>query len=167
MTKTAYAKHLSPDELAAELESWPPEEREYRRVEIVTSPLFDMWQRFLDAFADAADRAIDRFNITDEDVEAAATQMEDHSPAGTAFAYALRQIASRRRARELELHDPRGELPELTARGLSAVELAVLEIRAGMQLLREAGASREAVLESCGMLWDGTIDAVVGTTPRD
>jgi hypothetical protein len=56
---------------------------------------------------------------------------------------------------------------ELTARGLSATDLAGLEIGAGVRHLREAGASREKVLEACGMLWDGTIDAVVGTTPHD
>ena len=98
MTKTAYAKRLSPEELATALEGLDPEEREYRRVEIATSPLFDMWLRFLDVFAD---RAIDRLDITDEDAEAAAKQMEDHSPAGTAFAYCLRQIADRRMLREL------------------------------------------------------------------
>jgi hypothetical protein len=98
MTKTAYAKILTPEELAAELEGLSPEDREYRRVEIATSPLFDMWLRFLDVFAD---RAIDRLDITDADAEAAAKQMEDHAPAGTAFAYCLRQIAHRRRLREL------------------------------------------------------------------
>jgi hypothetical protein len=50
---------------------------------------------------------------------------------------------------------------ELAARGLSAAELAGLELGAGIRLLREAGASREMMLEACGMLWDGTIDAVV------
>jgi hypothetical protein len=109
MTKTAYAKRLTPEELAAELESWPPEEREYRRVEIATSPLHDMWEHFLNAFGDCA---IDRLDISDEDVEAAAKQFEDYSPAGPAFAYVLRQIPRRRRARELELHDPRAELSE-------------------------------------------------------
>ncbi len=98
MTKTAYAARLTPEELAAELEGLPPEEREYRRVEIATSPLFDMWLRFEDVFCD---RAIDRLDITDEDAEAAAKQMEDHAPAGTAFAYLLRQIPHRRRLREL------------------------------------------------------------------
>lgn len=76
----------------------PPAEREYRRVEIVTSPLFDMWLRFLDV---VGDRAIDRLDISDEDAEAAAKQMEDHAPAGTAFAYVLRQIPHRRRLREI------------------------------------------------------------------
>jgi hypothetical protein len=51
---------------------------------------------------------------------------------------------------------------ELVARGLAAAELAGLEIGAGVRLLREAGATREKVLEACGMLWDGTIDAIVG-----
>jgi hypothetical protein len=97
-TKTAYAKRLTPEELAAELEGLSPEEREYRRVEIVTSPLFDMWLRFLDV---VGDRAIDRLDITDEDAEAAAKQMEDHAPMGTAYAYVLRQIPHRRRLREL------------------------------------------------------------------
>lgn len=99
MTKTAYAKRLTPEELAAELaKETSPEDREYRRVEIVTSPLFDMWLRFTDVFAD---RAIDRLDITDEDAEAAAQQMEGHGPAGDAFAYQLRQIPHRRRLREL------------------------------------------------------------------
>jgi hypothetical protein len=98
MTKTAYATRLTPEELAAELESWPPEEREYRRVEIATSPLFDMFLRFEDVFCD---RAIDRLNISDEDAEVAAKQMDGHTPAGDAFAYLLRQISHRRRLREL------------------------------------------------------------------
>lgn len=54
---------------------------------------------------------------------------------------------------------------ELTARGLSAAELAGLEIGAGVRFLREAGASREKVLEACAMLWDGAIDAVI-TVPN-
>ena len=98
MTKTAYATRLTTEELAAELEGLSPEDREYRRVEIATSPLFDMWLRFLNV---VGDRAIDRLDISDEDAEAAAKQMEDHAPAGTAFAYVLRQIPHRRRLREL------------------------------------------------------------------
>lgn len=94
MTKEV-VKKLSSEEIAAELEKWPPEEREYRRVEIITSPLFDMWQRFLNVFGDCA---IDDLGISDEDAEAAAKQMEDHAPAGTAFAYVLRQIPYRRRS---------------------------------------------------------------------
>jgi hypothetical protein len=97
VTKTAYAKRLTAEELAAELESWPPEEREHRRVEIATSPLFDMFLRFEDVFCD---RAIDRLDISDEDAEAAARQMEGHGPAGGAFAYLLRQIPNRRLLRE-------------------------------------------------------------------
>lgn len=99
MTKTTYAKRLLVDELAVELaKETSPEDREYRRVEIATSPLFDMWLRFLDV---VGDRAIDRLDISDEDAEAAAKQMEDHAPAGTAFAYVLRQIPRRRLLREL------------------------------------------------------------------
>jgi hypothetical protein len=52
---------------------------------------------------------------------------------------------------------------ELIARGLSTPELAGLEISAGVRLLRESGASREKVLEACAMLWDGAIDAVLGS----
>ena len=55
----------------------------------------------------------------------------------------------------------------LIARGLSAAELAGLEIGAGVRLLREAGASREKVLEACGMLWDGAIDAVLPANNKD
>jgi len=98
MTKTAYAKRMTPEELAEETRDMSPEDREYRRVENATSPLFDMWLRFLDVFAD---RAIDRLDITDEDAEAAAKQMDGYAPAGDAFAYVLRQIPHRRRAREL------------------------------------------------------------------
>lgn len=99
MPKTAYAKRLSPEELAAELaKEATAEDREYRRVEIVTSPLFDMWLRFLDAFAD---RAIDRLDISDEDAEAAAKQMVGHAPMGDAFAYVLREIPNRRRLRQI------------------------------------------------------------------
>jgi len=49
----------------------------------------------------------------------------------------------------------------LAARGLSVAELAGLEIGAGVRFLRDAGASREEVLKACGMLWDGTIEAVL------
>src|SRR5271167_2621540 len=98
MTKTAFAARLTLEETAAELEGLSPEDREYRRVEIATSPLFDMWLRFEDVFCD---RAIDRLDISDEDAEAAAKQMDDHAPAGDAFAYLLRQIPHRRRLREL------------------------------------------------------------------
>lgn len=97
-TKTAYATRMTAEELAEETKDMSPEDREYRRVENATSPLFDMWLRFLDVFGD---RAIDRLDITDADAEAAAQQMEDHAPAGTAFAYVLRQIPHRRRLREL------------------------------------------------------------------
>jgi len=55
----------------------------------------------------------------------------------------------------------------LVARGLSATELAGLEIGAGVRLLRDAGASREKVLEACGMLWDRTIDAILTTDNKD
>jgi hypothetical protein len=51
---------------------------------------------------------------------------------------------------------------DLVARGLSAPELAGLEIGAGVRLLRESGASREKVLEACALLWDDTIDAALG-----
>lgn len=51
---------------------------------------------------------------------------------------------------------------ELVARGLSAPELAGLEIGAGVRLLRESGASREKTLEACAMLWDESVDAVLG-----
>jgi hypothetical protein len=52
-----------------------------------------MWLRFLDV---VGDRAIDRLDISDEDAEAAAKQMEGYGPAGDAFAYVLRQIPNRR-----------------------------------------------------------------------
>jgi hypothetical protein len=98
MTKTAYATRMTAEELAEETKDMSLEDREYRRVENATSPLFDMWLRFLDV---VGDRAIDRLDITDEDAAAAAQQMEDHAPAGTAFAYVLRQIPHRRRLRAL------------------------------------------------------------------
>jgi hypothetical protein len=96
--ETAYAHRLSPEELAEETKDMSPEDREYRRVENATSPLFDMWLRFLDAFAD---RAIDRLDISDEDAEASAKQMEGHAPMGDAFAVVLRRIPDRRRMRQL------------------------------------------------------------------
>jgi hypothetical protein len=55
----------------------------------------------------------------------------------------------------------------LIARGLSVAELAGLEVGAGVRLLRDAGASREKVLEACGMLWDRTIDAILTTENKD
>lgn len=51
---------------------------------------------------------------------------------------------------------------ELVACGLTAPELAGLEIGAGVRLLRESGASREKVLEACALLWDEKIDAALG-----
>lgn len=56
---------------------------------------------------------------------------------------------------------------ELAARGLSVPELAGLEIGAGIRCLRDAGASREQVLEACARLWDGEIEAMVGGTAKD
>jgi hypothetical protein len=56
---------------------------------------------------------------------------------------------------------------ELSSRGLSAAELAGLEIGAGIRFLREVGVSREKVMEACAMLWDGTIDAVVVAETKD
>jgi hypothetical protein len=103
MTKTGFAKRLTPEELTAELEGLPPDEREYRRVEIATGPLFDMWLRFGDVLCD---RAIDRLDITDEDAEAAAKQMEGYGPAGDAFAYLLRSISDRRRLRQISRKEP-------------------------------------------------------------
>jgi hypothetical protein len=95
---------LSPEALAIELaKENSPEDREYRRVEIATSPLFDMWLRFLDVFGD---RAIDRLDISDEDAEAAAKQMEGYGPAGDAFAYLLRSISNRRRYRQISRKEP-------------------------------------------------------------
>lgn len=98
MTKTAYADRLSAEELAERSKDMSPEAREEWRVENATSPLFDMWLRFEDVFAD---RAIDRLDITDEDAEAMATKMESVGAAGAAFAYLLRQIPNRRILREI------------------------------------------------------------------
>lgn len=98
MTKTTYARRLSPEELA-ELEGLDPEEREELRLENATGPLFDMWLRFEAVFAD---RAIDRLDISDEDAEAAVKRMEaGGTESGRAFAYLLRRIPHRRRLRAL------------------------------------------------------------------
>lgn len=63
-----------------------------------SNPLFDMWLRFEDVFAD---RAIDRLDISDEDAEGQAKEMDGVGPAGAAFAYLLRRIPARRRLRGL------------------------------------------------------------------
>lgn len=95
MTKTAYARRYTPAELAEFTKDMSPEDREEFRIEDATSPLFDMFLRFRDIFAD---RAIDRLDITDEDAEAMAKKMED-GDAGSAYAHLLRQIVVRRRLR--------------------------------------------------------------------
>ena len=98
MTKTAYADRLSTSELDEQSKDMTPEQREELRLENATSPLFDMWLRFENVFAD---RGIDRLDISDEDAEAAAKRMEGHGPAGEAFAHLLRQIPHRRRLRSI------------------------------------------------------------------
>jgi hypothetical protein len=98
MTKTAYAHRMSAEEFAEHTKDMSPEDREELRLENATSPLFDMWLRFEEAFAN---RAIDRLDISDADAEAAAKRMEGGSPAGASFAHLLRQIPHRRRVREL------------------------------------------------------------------
>ncbi len=132
MTKTAYAKRLTPEELAAELEGLPQEEREYRRTEILTSPLFDMWLRFEAVFGD---RAIDRLDISDEDAEAAAKGMEGYGPMGDAFAYLLRTISNRRRVRVLS-HKARAVWEASGARE----PLSIPEIHARYEKLRKGDA---------------------------
>lgn len=95
MTKTAYAKRMSAEEFTDFTKDMSPEEREEFRLDEAISPLFDMWLRFENVFAD---RAIDRLDISDEDAEAAAMHF---GSAGDAFAHLLRQIPHRRRLREL------------------------------------------------------------------
>jgi hypothetical protein len=97
MPKTAYANRMSPEEFAEFTKDMTPEEREEARVDDAIDPLFDMWLRFEDAFAD---RAIDRLDVSDADAEVAAKKMEG-TPSGAAFAYLLRHIASRRMLRAL------------------------------------------------------------------
>jgi hypothetical protein len=96
VTKTAYAERLSDAEIAEESKDMSPEDRERFRLENAIGPLFDMWLRFENVFAD---RGIDRLDISDEDAEAAAKMMEGHAPSGDAFAHLLRQIPHRRRLR--------------------------------------------------------------------
>ena len=96
MTKTAYAHRMSPEAFAEAAKDLSPEDREELRIENATNPLFDMWLRFENVFAD---RGIDRLDISDQDAEAAAQRMEGHGPAGDAFAYLLRQIPHRRHLR--------------------------------------------------------------------
>jgi hypothetical protein len=99
VTKTAYAARLSDEEVAKQTKDMSPEEREEFRIENATSPLFDMWLRFVGVFGD---RAIDRLDISDEDAEVAAKRMEvGGTESSRAFAYLLRSIANRRRLREL------------------------------------------------------------------
>jgi hypothetical protein len=95
--KTSFTHRLSAKELAEETKDMTPEDREYRRVENATNPLFEMWLRFERVFAD---RAIDQLDISDEDAEAAAKQMEGYGSAGDAFAYLLRWISHRRQQRQ-------------------------------------------------------------------
>jgi hypothetical protein len=99
VTKTAYAKRLSPEEVAEHTKGMSPEECEEFRIENSTNPLFDMWLRFEGVFGD---RAIDQLDISDEDAEVAARRMEvGGTESGRAFAYLLRSIANRRRLRVL------------------------------------------------------------------
>ena len=95
--KTAFANHMSDEELAESTKDMTPDEREQARIENATSPLFDMWLRFEAAFGALA---IDRFDVSDEDAETAAKMMEG-TPSGDAFAYLLRSIKDRRLLREL------------------------------------------------------------------
>jgi len=54
MTKTAYAKRLSDEEVAEQTKDMAPEDREEYRIENATSPLFDMWLQELGARAPRA-----------------------------------------------------------------------------------------------------------------
>jgi len=97
--RTAYADRMSAEEFAERTKDLSPEDREAWRIEEVTGPLFDMWLRFEDVFAD---RAIDRLDVSDEDAEIAAQKMDRGGTVGhVAFAYLLRKIAHRRRLRVL------------------------------------------------------------------
>jgi hypothetical protein len=97
--KTAYARHITDEEFAESTNGLRPEACEEARVERVISPLFDMWLRFEQAFAR---RAIDQLDVSDEDAETAAKQMEaTNTASGSAFAYLLRHIAD---ARLMRLH---------------------------------------------------------------
>lgn len=96
MTKTAYASRLSDVEVAEQSKDMSADDREQFRLENATSPLFDMWLRFQDAFAN---RAIDRLDISDDDAEAAAKLMDGSD--GQAFASLLRRIPSQRIMRRL------------------------------------------------------------------
>jgi hypothetical protein len=99
MPKTAYAKRMSPEEFVEFTKDMTLEEREEARVDDAIDPLFDMWLRFEDAFAD---RAIDRLDVSDADAEVAAKKMESGGTAsGAAFAYLLRRISSQRILRDL------------------------------------------------------------------
>lgn len=98
MTKTAYARRMSPDEFAELTKDMSPDECEECRVELSIDPLFDMWLRFEQVFAD---RAIDRLDVSDADAEAAAKKMEGISAGANAFAHLLRHIASVRRLRQI------------------------------------------------------------------
>lgn len=97
-TKTAYASRLSDEEVAEQTKDMSPKDREEFRIENAIRPLFDMWLRFEQVFAD---RAIDRLAISDEDAEAAAARIEGHGFEAVAFAYLLRQIPHARYLRNL------------------------------------------------------------------
>jgi hypothetical protein len=86
---------MTDEEFADLTKDMSPEDREEARVERIIDPLFDMWLRFEHVFAD---RAIDRFDVSDADAEAAAKKMEG-SPGGDAFAHLLRYITTRRALR--------------------------------------------------------------------
>lgn len=81
MTRTAYWSQLSPEEFEATYGECTPEEKEHARLENMFSPLFDMVIRFMQV---AGDKAIDRLDVTEEDVKAYLTYMrKDGEPAGT------------------------------------------------------------------------------------
>lgn len=62
-------------------------------------PLFRMFLRFTDVFAN---RAIDKLDITDEEAERVAMVMEKtETPMGGAYAYLMRSIAQIRRMRQI------------------------------------------------------------------
>jgi hypothetical protein len=85
-----------------DMSGWTHEQREEWRLNELIGPLFDLFLRFEKAFSRLA---IDRYDISDEDAEAAAQLLlksdDDKCSMGPAFVYFLRHVKMQRIFRQL------------------------------------------------------------------
>lgn len=94
---------------------------EEERLDNLTNPLFQLMLRFESAFARLA---IDRYDISNEDAEKVAVQMEStDTDGGRAFAYLMRRIPNERVLRKISYMVSAVWASEGSKRGMSLTEI--------------------------------------------